>query len=461
MNTILQHTTTTNLGFKQLTTLRHTHTHDVSVSIASLCFAFHLRTNVTHVSCATPNLTPILSPLSLSTLPILKLRDATMTSLCRRIPVAGTGQLRLRCAPRTAAIGEVHYGCSPKWPTITLRLPPPVKCGGAWKRSGEKKAAVAAPRPCAVGRLAAESGRESGNRSAEVVLAAAVTVVMGAGNRVLYKLALVPLKNYPFFLAQLATFGYVIVYFSILYIRYRAGIVTDEMLSVPKTPFLVVGLLEALGAATGMAAGVNQLVGCFLVAIGVILTVASGSGAGHSLKEAGIFWSLLMIVSFLFQAADTVLKGGSLDMFVVNSFGSAFQALFICLLLPFLSKLWGVPFGQLPNYLKDGAACFLNVGTLSRGCDGAPLLPLLFIIVNMGFNISLLHLLKISSAVVSCLASTFSVPIAIYVFTLPLPYIGVASSLPAGFVAGAIILIIGLLIYAWTPSNSSSTASIP
>jgi hypothetical protein len=32
-----------------------------------------------------------------------------------------------------------------------------------------------------------------------------------------------------------------------------------------------------------------------------------------------------------------------------------------------LSKLWGVPFSQLPNYLKDGAACFLNVGTLSSG----------------------------------------------------------------------------------------------
>ena len=45
---------------------------------------------------------------------------------------------------------------------------------------------------------------------------------------------------------------------------------------------------------------------------------------------------------------------------------------------------------------------------LAAGCDGAPLLPLLFIVVNMGFNISLLYLLKISSAVVSCLASTFS-----------------------------------------------------
>ncbi|XP_044482593.1 protein CLT1, chloroplastic isoform X2 [Mangifera indica] len=279
-------------------------------------------------------------------------------------------------------------------------------------------------------------------------------------------------------------------------------LLSDEMLSMPKAPFLLVGLLEALAAATGMAAGailsgasipilsqtflvwqillsfiflgrryrVNQLLGCFLVAIGVIITVASGS-SGHSLKDAGIFWSILMIISFLLQAADTVLKeiifknaaerlkGGSVDLFVVNSYGSAFQALFICILLPFLSKLWGIPFIQLPNYLRDGAACFLNIGTLSNGCDGAPLLPILFILVNMGYNISLLHLLKISSAVVSCLASTFSVPISVYVFTLPLPYLGVASSLPAGFVVGAIILVMGLLIYAWTPKVTSSGGS--
>jgi len=42
---------------------------------------------------------------------------------------------------------------------------------------------------------------------------------------------------------------------------------------------------------------------------------------------------------------------------------------------------------------------------------------------------------------------------------MPLPYLGVASSLPTGFMAGAIILILGLLIYAWTPSNGSSDAS--
>lgn len=55
--------------------------------------------------------------------------------------------------------------------------------------------------------------------------------------------------------------------------------------------------------------------------------------------------------------------------------------------------------------------------------------------------------------------SFVAVPISIYVFTLPLPYLGVASSLPKGFLAGAIILIIGLLIYAWAPSNGSLGAS--
>ncbi|XP_020580491.1 protein CLT1, chloroplastic-like isoform X2 [Phalaenopsis equestris] len=224
------------------------------------------------------------------------------------------------------------------------------------------------------------------------------------------------------------------------------------MLSLPKIPFMAVGLLEALGAVSGMAAGAllagawipilsqtflvwqlllsflflgrryraNQVLGCLLVSLGVIITVASGSSSGLSLQNVGIFWILLMIASFLFQAADTVLKekifldssrrlkGGSVDIFVVNSFGSAFQAMFICLLLPFLSNLWGIPFSMLPTYIKDGGACFLNIGELASGCEGAPMLPLLFVVVNMAFNISMLHCLKISSAVVSSLASTFS-----------------------------------------------------
>lgn len=43
------------------------------------------------------------------------------------------------------------------------------------------------------------------------------------------------------------------------------------------------------------------------------------------------------------------------------------QALFIFLLLPFLSNLKGIPFAELPSYLTRGVACFLNVGGNLKG----------------------------------------------------------------------------------------------
>jgi hypothetical protein len=51
-----------------------------------------------------------------------------------------------------------------------------------------------------------------------------------------------------------------------------------------------------------------------------------------------------------------------------------------------------------------------------------------------------------------------AVPLSIYAFTLPLPYIGVASTLPPGFVAGAVVLIAGLLMYSLPqPQNCGKT----
>ncbi|KAJ0092997.1 hypothetical protein Patl1_26545 [Pistacia atlantica] len=80
--------------------------------------------------------------------------------------------------------------------------------GGAWERSEGEEAAVQ-KRKAGTWSYAVEKRRSKDERSrkVEVVVAAEVTVVLGIGNRVLYKLALVPLKHYPFFLAQLATFG--------------------------------------------------------------------------------------------------------------------------------------------------------------------------------------------------------------------------------------------------------------
>ncbi|XP_066359220.1 protein CLT2, chloroplastic-like [Miscanthus floridulus] len=321
--------------------------------------------------------------------------------------------------------------------------------------------------------------------------ASAAVVALAVANRVLYKLALVPLKAYPFFLAQLTTFGYVAVYFSILYARCRSGVVTRDMLALPKHRFVAIGLLEALGVASGMSAGAmlpgpaipilsqsflvwqltfsalllgrtysaRQIIGCFLVISGVILAVASGGNEGHLLSEVKLIWPALMVASSAFQAGASILKeavfidgakrlkGKRPDIFVVNSFGSGFQALFVFLLLPFLSNLRGIKFAELPAYLNGGAECFLNVAESPIDCGGAPFLPLLFIVVNMAFNISLLNLVKMSSALVASLTATSAVPISIYILSLPLPYIPHGAELSMSFIIGAVVLLMGLILY--------------
>lgn len=329
------------------------------------------------------------------------------------------------------------------------------------------------------------------NKTKSIVLCSVVTAVLGVTNRVLYKLALVPLKEYPFFLAQFMTFGYVAIYFSILFIRHRAGIVSDEMLAIPKSRFVVIGFLEALGVAAGMASAamlpgpaipvlsqtflvwqlflstiilgtrysLRQIAGCLLVAAGVVLAVSGGSDGGTTVSGVEFVWPVLMIASSAFHAGSSILKelifvdaaqrlkGKSLDIFVVNSFGSGCQALFVLLLLPLLSSMKGIPFHELPQYVKSGAACFLNIGANITGCDGAPILPLLYVANNIAFNIAVLTLLKISSAVISSLVVMVSVPISIYMLSLPLPYLPEGASLTPYFLIGSVILMFGLILY--------------
>ncbi|KAJ0239690.1 Protein CLT2 [Hirschfeldia incana] len=353
-------------------------------------------------------------------------------------------------------------------------------------------------------RASTEKSYSPSNRKL-IVINSVVIVALAVANRVLYKLALVPMKQYPFLLSQLMTFGYVLIYFTILYSRRRLGIVTDEMLSVPKWRFAIIGFLEALGVATGMAAAamlpgpiipvlnqsflvwqllfaifilgrrflLKQIFGCLLVAVGVVVAVSSGSGADQTLSGIGLLWPAVMIVSSAFQAGASIIKefvfndaakrleGKSLDIFVVNSFGSGFQALFLFLLMPLLSNLKGIPFGSLLSYIKDGAGCFFNTGAKISGCEGAPILPLLYIATNLAFNISVLHLVKISSAIVSSLAVVLSVPLSVYIMSKPLPYLPGGTSLSSNFMVGSVVLVLGLLLYniPTTPTKQDTKTS--
>ncbi|KAG5613685.1 hypothetical protein H5410_013509 [Solanum commersonii] len=82
-----------------------------------------------------------------------------------------------------------------------------------------------------------------------------------------------------------------------------------------------------------------------------------------------------------------------------------------------------------------------------RSCDGAPLLPFLYIFTNIAFNISALNLMKLSSTVISSLVVMSSVPLSIYLLSMPLPYLPQGSSLSPVFLLGSVVLLIGLILY--------------
>ncbi|KAG6542546.1 hypothetical protein Mapa_016017 [Marchantia paleacea] len=341
-----------------------------------------------------------------------------------------------------------------------------------------------------------ETLKSLSEKDVKIVTVAIITVLFSISNRILYKMALVSMREYPFLLAQMTTFGCSIAYSTILYFRIRAGIVTKEMLNIPKAQFVAVGALEALGFSTGMAAGavlpgalplvfyqvllVWQLLlsasilgrrygkstigGCFLVVVGVVIIALASSAPIVAASEGGhwLLWPSVMMLSAFFAAAASILKEhaftssgskgghGSVDIFVVNSFSSGFQTLFLLIMLPLLSKP-SRGMISFPTYVRDGATCFFNAGASGQAfspCVGAPLVPLVYVLGNMSFNIAALSLLKASSAVVSSLTTTLAVPLAIYAFTMPLPLLGSPHPLSPGLLSlGSSILVLGLTSY--------------
>ena len=92
--------------------------------------------------------------------------------------------------------------------------------------------------------------KKTGN-AVEIALAVGCVIVTAVLNRILYKMALVPLGNYVFFLAQFQTFGYVIVYALVLLIQARKGVLAPQAFKIPATYkhlFIGIGLVEAIAS---------------------------------------------------------------------------------------------------------------------------------------------------------------------------------------------------------------------
>jgi drug/metabolite transporter (DMT)-like permease len=284
------------------------------------------------------------------------------------------------------------------------------------------------------------------------------------------------------------------VYFAALGIRYRTGAVTKEQLSAAPWKLLAgIGLIEALSQILGFIGasklpGVvlpllqqsvmfwnlgfssiilrkklawQQIVGATAVVAGVCIAALPEDGGTGILSGVPIKYIGIFVISMAFPALDNITKekvfketkeklnGEQLDIFVVNSFASAFQALSVTLMLPGIAGLRGINFFDLPAYLVEGTKVFLGANG-----NGAPLLPILYVTANLAFNICSLLVVRTSGALVNSLAIAALTPLTLWAFSFSLPYLGNAPQLGPQFLTGSAILIAGLLTY-------NSTSLVP
>lgn len=361
-------------------------------------------------------------------------------------------------------------------------------------------------------RVVCSSGADRGNAEAitppkssvaALLFTVAVVVCSGIANRLLYKMALVPLGNYIFFLSQLQTFGYLVVYFGALWFQWRNGEVSLQMLTIPRRmfgTFLAIGFVEALSSLLGFFAaqklpGVllpllsqtilfwqvllayvvlgkklsgNQLLGMAFVMLGVSIAGIPAHGGAALLDGVNPWYAAMFVFSMFFPAVDTILKekvfkegkkmcqGQDMNLFVVNSFGSLSQAIFVLALLPALTAARGMSLADLPQYLGAGWTCFMGGSPACGGdCSGSPFLPLLYVAFNLAFNIAALRLLRQAGNVVLSLVMSSIVPMTLFAFTLPLPYLGSPPTLGPMFFWGSLTLLMGLGVYnagLWMPA---------
>jgi len=309
------------------------------------------------------------------------------------------------------------------------------------------------------------------------------------------QISLVSMGNYAFFLGQLTTLSYVLVYGSFLYTRVKLGKITPAMLAYPRRSLWACGALDAIGLLLGII-GASKLPGVILPLIGQttlvwqvllsrfylrkrltfpqvlgVLTVIMGvvvavwprsdslAQGAHQFANIDLTALVLATISMAPPSITSVLKerlfarsekdmGSKLDLFVVNTTASIAQTLSVLFLLPALAWAAGIDLPGLPGYLVAGGACFL--GNSSGGladCSSAPMAPLAYIAINLCFNLAILSLLRRSGALVTSLCIAAIVPITVFAFTQPLPVLGPAPPVGPNFNCGVVLLLTGVSLY--------------
>jgi len=365
-------------------------------------------------------------------------------------------------------------------PCVPRRAPAPGR-----RACNRPRRRATAPRPRAVALSPPATPPTPPSRLA-VAAASAAVIATGVVNRLLYKGALDAVgPRHALFLALLQASLPAAAYAGVLGWRVATGAVTRaELAAVPARDAVAIGAAEAAsstlgflaatrlpGAALpvlsqamlvwqllleaallGRAPGARRGLGAALVVAGVVAAawphpaVAGISSASVPLSAAALF-----AFSQVFPAGAALAKEGvfdraaaalgrPVDVFVLTARSSLAQAAVVAALLPVQASARGVAVGDLPAYLRAGAAA------LAGGLPLCPALPLAYVAANIAFNVALVRLLQLAGAFTYSVSAACLVPAAIAAFALPWPFLPPPPALGPHFVVGSVTLMAGLAV---------------
>jgi len=199
-----------------------------------------------------------------------------------------------------------------------------------------------------------------------------------------------------------------------------------------------------------------QLWSIFMLLLGVLFTLmpefSGGASGGNNL-----LYPLVMALSTLTNAISYTYKEllfmekPDLDLFIVNSHGSLFQLVLQPVFLP-LTLLFNQTHGQpLSQFIIDGFQCFgaktpQGATKDSLDCSPNPYPWIVYISINLAFNILLLMVTKKASALLSFMAIKAILPLSVLLFYFQWPLLK-PSKITVWDWSGLVIIIISLALY--------------
>eukprot|EP00741_Cyanophora_paradoxa_P004522 tig00000808_g4391.t1 len=324
-------------------------------------------------------------------------------------------------------------------------------------------------------------------------------IFFGSVNRITFKLMLDSMKNYPFFLNQLTSFVYLPIFFSWCWSQMYMGKFPMEQTRFPKRRFLIMGLLDAVqgvcvtfaGSAVSLAMQpllgqgiipttmllsyiflkvrfrLLQYAGALTIFAGIVVSLypalsagpAGGSGAG----SRALFFEILFFCGNIPSALSTVykeivFKEDDIDVMYMVSDGAGRQNAYVAFfqfLLGVLSAPLAVAMDDsgtltmagIPRHLWQGTLCFVleRDSTPGDACGaglGARASGVLYMAVNIFYNILLLLVLKYSSATLLYVASTVILPL-VSLCSASQRLMGPSARPLSAYDVGGLVLILG------------------